>query len=174
MTASLYNIAKACIWQSKYKTNNTNNELKKISYISNKESHIFIQEEINFLTNLFTWYSFEFIISFMLSGDYFLSKSGIIRLIWLMNACLCTGYLLHCSSSSSRTTSTELTYFSGSFSIVKNFSIWLLRSLKLNFFRRLIDDPQTILISEFIEENVLRGEGGWGRGVSGTVHGTIK
>ena len=176
MTASLYNIAKACIWQSKYKTNNTNNELKKISYISNKESRIFIQEEINFLTNLFTWYSFEFIISFMLSGDYFLSKSGIIRLIWLMNACLCTGYLLHCSSSSSssRTTSTELAYFSGSFSIVKNFSIWLLRSLKLNFFRRLIDDPQTILISEFIEENVLRGEGGWGGGVSGTVHGTIK
>ena len=129
---------------------------------------------------MFTWYSFEFIISFMLSGDYFLSKSGIIRLIWLMNACLCTGYLLHCSSSSSssssRTTSTELAYFSESFSIVKNFSIWLLRSLKWNFFRRLIDDPQTILISEFIEENVLRVEGGggvWG-GVSGTVHGPIK
>ena len=92
-----------------------------------------------------------------------------------MNACLCTGYLLLCSSSSSsRTTSTELAYFSGSCSIVKNFSICLLRSLKLNFFRRLIDDPQTILISEFIEENVLRGEGGWGGGVSGTVHGPIK
>ena len=34
--------------------------------------------------------------------------------------------------------------------------------MKLNFFRRLIDDPQTILISEFIEENVLRVEGGGG------------
>ena len=82
-----------------------------------------------------------------------------------MNGCLCTEYLLHCSGSSSGTTSTELAYFSGSFSIVKNFSIWLLRSLKLNVFRRLIDDPQTILISEFIEENVLRG-GGEGGGVS--------
>ena len=160
MTTSLYNIAKACIWQSKYKTNNTNNELKKISYISNKESRIFIQEEINFLTNLFTWYSFEFIISFMFSGDYFLSKSGIIRLIWLMNACLCTGYLLHCSSSSSRTTSTELAYFSGSFSIVKNFSIWLLRSLKLTFFRRLIDDPQTILFQNVSKRMSYGGRGG--------------
>ena len=51
MTASLYNIAKACILQSKYKTNNTNN-LTKISYITNNESCIFIQEEINFITYL--------------------------------------------------------------------------------------------------------------------------
>ena len=42
----------------------------------------------NFITNLFTWCSFEFIISFMLSGDDFLSRSGIMRLIWLINACL--------------------------------------------------------------------------------------
>ena len=39
------------------------------------------------------------IVSFiMLSGDDFWSKSGIIWLIWLMllmNACLCTEYLLH-------------------------------------------------------------------------------
>ena len=95
MTASFYSIAKACIWQSKYKTNSTNNNLEKFSYITNNESRIFMQEETNFITNLFTWCSFEFIISFMLSGDDFLSKSGIIRLIWLINACLCTEYLLH-------------------------------------------------------------------------------
>ena len=96
MTASFYSsIAKACIWQSKYRTNSTNNNLEKFSYITNNESRIFIQEETNFITNLFTWCSFEFIISFMLSGDDFLSKSGIIRLIWLIKACLCTEYLLH-------------------------------------------------------------------------------
>ena len=65
---------------------------KKISYITNIESCILIQEEINSITNLFTWCFFELIISFMLSGDYFLSKSGVIRLILLMNACLCTEY----------------------------------------------------------------------------------
>ena len=54
MTASFYSIAKACIWQSKYKTNSTNNNLEKISYITNDESRIFIQEETNFITNLFT------------------------------------------------------------------------------------------------------------------------
>ena len=90
MTASLYSIAKACIWQPKYKKNSTNNNLEKFSYITNNESHIFIQEERNFITNLFTLCPFEFIISFMLSGNDFLSKSGIIRLIWLINACLCT------------------------------------------------------------------------------------
>ena len=31
MTASLYSIAKAWLLQSKYKTNNTNNELKKLA-----------------------------------------------------------------------------------------------------------------------------------------------
>ena len=92
MTASFYSIAKACIWQSKYKTNSTNNNLVKFSYITDNESRIFIQEETNFITNLFTWWSFEFIISFMLSGDDFLSNSGIIRLIWLIKACLCTEY----------------------------------------------------------------------------------
>ena len=95
MTASMYSIAKACIWQPKYKTHSSNNKLEKFSYITNNESSIFIQEETNFITNLFTWCSFEFIISFMLSGDDFLSKSGIIPLIWLMNACLFTEYLLH-------------------------------------------------------------------------------
>ena len=42
---------------------------KKNKYFSNNESRMFIQKEINFVTNLFTWYSFEFINSFMLSGD---------------------------------------------------------------------------------------------------------
>ena len=83
MTASLYSIAKACMLQSKYKTNNTNNNLKKFSYITDNESLIFIQEEMNIITNLFTWCSFEFIISFMLSGDDFLSYS-----IDLINECL--------------------------------------------------------------------------------------
>ena len=49
--------AKAFIWQSKYKTNSTNNNLEKFSYITNNESRIFIQEETNFITNLFTWCS---------------------------------------------------------------------------------------------------------------------
>ena len=90
MTASLYSIAKAYLLQSKYKTNNTNNETKKNNCVTNIESHIFIQEEINSITNSFTSWFFESFISFMLSGDDFLSKSGVIRLIWLMNACLCT------------------------------------------------------------------------------------
>ena len=93
MTASLYSIAKACILQSKYKTNSNNNNLEKFSYITYNESRIFILEETNFITNLFASCSFEFIISFMRSGDDFLSKSGIIQLIWLINACLCTEYL---------------------------------------------------------------------------------
>ena len=54
MTASLYSIAKAFLLQSKYKTYNTNNKLKKFSYITNNESRIFIREEINFITDLFT------------------------------------------------------------------------------------------------------------------------
>ena len=37
MTASFYSIAKTCIWQSKYRTNSTNNNLGKSSYITNKE-----------------------------------------------------------------------------------------------------------------------------------------
>ncbi len=90
MTASLYSIAKAYLLQSKYKTNNTNNETKKNNCVTNIESHIFIQEEINSITNSFTSWFFESFINFMLSGDDFLSKSGVIRLIWLMNACLCT------------------------------------------------------------------------------------
>ena len=63
MTASFYSITKACIWQSKYRTNSTNNNLEKFSYITNNESRIFIQEETNFISNLFTWCFFEFIIS---------------------------------------------------------------------------------------------------------------
>ena len=81
MTASLYSIAKAYLLQSKYKTNNTNNEPKKNNCITNIESYIFIQEEINSITNSFTSWFFESFISFMLSGDDFLSKSGVIRLI---------------------------------------------------------------------------------------------
>ena len=54
MTASFYSIAKACILQSKYKNKQTNNNLEKFSYITNNESRIFIQEETNFITNLFT------------------------------------------------------------------------------------------------------------------------
>ena len=54
MTASFYSIAKACIGQSKYKTNTTNNNLEKFSYITNNESRIFMQEETIFITNLFT------------------------------------------------------------------------------------------------------------------------
>ena len=53
MTASLYNIAKAFILQSKYKTNKQTQIIKKkISYLTNNESLIFIQEEINFITYL--------------------------------------------------------------------------------------------------------------------------
>ena len=63
---------------------------QKKNCITNIESYIFIQEEINSITNSFTLWFFEFFISFMLSGDDFLSKSGVIRLIWLMNASLCT------------------------------------------------------------------------------------
>ena len=59
MTASLYSIAKACLLQSRYKRNDTNNKLiKKLSYITNSESRISIQEEINFVTNLFTSLNF--------------------------------------------------------------------------------------------------------------------
>ena len=83
MTASLYSTAKACIIydNQNIRKKSTNNNLEKFSYITNNESHIFIGEETNFITNLFTLCSFKFIISFMLSGDDFLSKSGIIRLI---------------------------------------------------------------------------------------------
>lgn len=63
---------------------------KKNNCVTNIESHIFIQEEINSITNSFTSWFFESFINFMLSGDDFLSKSGVIRLIWLMNACLCS------------------------------------------------------------------------------------
>ena len=45
MTASLNSIAKTCIWQSKYKTNNTNNKLNKLSYITNNESR---QKQVEF------------------------------------------------------------------------------------------------------------------------------
>ena len=31
----------------------------KLSYITNNESHIFIQEEVNFIPILFTWYSLD-------------------------------------------------------------------------------------------------------------------
>ena len=36
------------------KKNSTNNNLEKFSYITNNESRIFIQEETNFIANLFT------------------------------------------------------------------------------------------------------------------------
>ena len=36
------------------RTNGTNNNLEKFSYIINHESRIFIHEETNFITNLFT------------------------------------------------------------------------------------------------------------------------
>ena len=78
MTASFYSIAKACIWQSKYKTNSTNNNLEKFSYITNNESRIFIQEETNFITNLFKWGSFEFIISFMGKKKYRIRENLVI------------------------------------------------------------------------------------------------
>ena len=43
-----------CNWCSYCSTNSTNNNLEKFSYITNNESRIFIQEETNFITNLFT------------------------------------------------------------------------------------------------------------------------
>ena len=96
MTASFYSIAKACIWQSKYKTTSTNNNLEKFSYITNSESRIFIQEETNFITNMmFLRIHYQFYAFwrwFLVKVRYY---SIAIRLIWLINACLCTEYLLH-------------------------------------------------------------------------------
>ena len=36
------------------KQNSTNNNLEKFGYITNNDSRIFMQEETNFITNLFT------------------------------------------------------------------------------------------------------------------------
>ena len=55
MTASLHSIAKDdAYYNQNIKQTTLIIKLKKLSYITNSESRIFIQEEINFLTNLFT------------------------------------------------------------------------------------------------------------------------
>ena len=50
MTASFYSMD---VTIKIIRTNGTNNNLEKFSYITNNESRIFIQEETNFITNLF-------------------------------------------------------------------------------------------------------------------------